>query len=100
MQILHKRNKKGIKDMEKNAKEKLDLLLKDSWDYSDLMAYENRSSAVVYKFMNEAIKLGAGIRFSQTKKVSVEKYLGLKGIDRMNEINVLKLALKEEESEK
>lgn len=82
------------------VKEKLELLLKDAWDYKDLMNYEGLKANASYKVLSEAIKLGAGIRFSQTKKVSVEKYLGLKGIDRINEINVLKLALKEEESER
>ncbi len=77
------------------VKEKLDLLLKDAWDYKDLMTYEGLPLNASYKVLSEAIKLGAGIRFSTTKKISVEKYLKLKGIDRMNEINVLKLALNE-----
>lgn len=80
--------------MERLQKQKL-LLSMDSWTVKELMDYEGVGKSKAYQIKNEAVRLGCGIRFN-SKKINVEKYLTLKGIDRANEIKMINLALGQE----
>ena len=80
-------------------KNRLLLLTKDTWDAFDIQKYEHVARAKSYEIKKEAILNGCAVRFSP-QKINVDKYLKLKGIDRVEEIRLLKIALGQEESER
>lgn len=78
--------------------EKLDLLLKPSWDYKDIKAYLGVSTSQANKIKNRAIKECDGAVLYGSNLVKTDSVLQLYGTTRDKEISILKEIAHDQES--